>query len=148
MGPFHGHRPKGKASPTYYSWKSMISRCFWTGNPSYVRYGGRGIKVCSQWKDFRNFLFDMGERPRGTWIDRKNSDGDYKKSNCRWATPKEQENNKRNNRRLRFHGIELTVSQWADRTGINSNTILSRLRYGWKTRLVLTKPVQVHHFER
>ena len=92
----HGHNPKyGKPSPTYISWRDMKARSQNPNHKDYKNYGGRGIKVCNRWKDFVNFLADMGEKPEGLTLDRINNDGNYEPSNCRWTTPKEQRQNQR-----------------------------------------------------
>ena len=84
-------------SPTYYSWQAMKSRCENPRNWKYNQYGGRGIKVCDRWRNsFINFMQDMGERPSGYTLDRIDPNGNYEHNNCRWATPKQQANNKRN----------------------------------------------------
>lgn len=82
-------------SPTYLSWKSMRARCLNEKSPDYPEYGGRGIKICRLWDSFERFLADMGERPVGKTLDRRENDGNYKPSNCKWSTPKEQANNRR-----------------------------------------------------
>lgn len=74
-------------TPTYRVWTSMLSRCRDVRNASYPRYGGRGIGVCERWAAFKNFLEDMGERPSlDHQIDRRDPDGNYEPSNCRWIT--------------------------------------------------------------
>lgn len=83
-------------TPTYYSWAGMKSRCMNSNDTRYKDWGGRGIKVCERWMDFRNFLEDMGVRPEGTTLDRIDANGDYKPGNCRWATAQQQASNKRN----------------------------------------------------
>ncbi len=92
----HGHSPKnGKPSPTYNSWRGMKKRSLNPNNPNYRYYGGRGIKVCKRWMDFENFLADLGERPEGKTLDRIDNNKGYEPGNCRWATPKQQIQNRR-----------------------------------------------------
>ena len=98
----HGHNRNAKPSRTYKSWIAMISRCYRVNDCHYPNYAGRGITVCDRWRNsFENFLADMGERPEGLSLDRfPDNDGSYFLENCRWATPKEQANNRRKRKKL------------------------------------------------
>ena len=89
------NRTHGKSrTGTYNTWKEMIARCERPTATRYERYGGRGIRVCARWRTFEMFLADMGERPPGTTIERRDNDGHYESSNCYWATRTEQNRNK------------------------------------------------------
>lgn len=126
----HGGVTGGRRSPTYITWQSMLLRCDNPRTNGYANYGGRGIKVCPEWRDFAAFLSDMGERPEGMTLDRIETDGDYCLENCRWADAPAQYANKRGTRTVTHDGRTLTVAEWARVTGMHRNTILRRLNKG------------------
>lgn len=125
---------------TYNSWASMRSRCYRKKDKCYNLYGGRGIKICDRWlNNYDNFFEDMGERPIGMCLDRIDPNGDYEKDNCRWATMKDQQLNRRNNFIVEFNNQKLSISQWSLRTGLNPDTIWNRLiRWNWTVEKALT----------
>jgi hypothetical protein len=107
----------------------MFSRCTNPKSPDYPYYGGRGIKVADEWKDFAVFLADVGPRPSPQHsLDRfPNVNGNYEKSNTRWATRKEQGRNKRNTKRYTFNGESLTLAEWAEKTGLRIGLLYERV---------------------
>lgn len=138
----HGHAHMGKISPTYQSWAGMLARCTDANHKNYAAYGGRGIKVCERWKSFKNFLADMGEKPAGTSLDRKDVNKGYTKANCRWATPIEQGRNKRSNRLMTLNGVTKTMQEWCELLDIKPATLSYRVCRGWSDVEALTTPVR------
>jgi hypothetical protein len=126
----------------------MIQRCTNPNLKKFAIYGGRGIRVCDQWASFANFLADMGEPSPGMTLDRINPNGNYEPENCRWATQREQQNNRTNNRCIEWQGQNLTAHEWARRTGINYKTIQRRLERGWSTGEALTLPASYMRRDR
>jgi hypothetical protein len=96
----HGHRRVGQTDGTYSSWAAMTARCTNPKSKSWQYYGGRGIAVCKRWRSFQNFLRDMGERPTGMTIERKNVDRGYTPKNCVWLPRNLQSRNRRSTKGL------------------------------------------------
>lgn len=130
--------------PAYNSWKAMIARCERPGTASYADYGGRGISVCERWHDFDAFWLDMSKRWRpGLSLDRyPNQEGNYEPGNVRWATKKQQADNRSTNRIIDTPRGYMTVTQAAAAFGLKENTIFARLRYGWTDPEKLVSPVR------
>lgn len=138
----HGARMNNKAQPEYTIWRAMKSRCQNPKTAHYEQYGGRGIRVCMPWNSFEQFLKDMGPRPSPQHtIDRINNNRGYNKKNCRWATMKEQQNNRRNNVRVEIEGEVKTLSQWCEIYGIHISTVHKRTERGWTVVEALQKPL-------
>lgn len=118
-------------TPTYHSWAGMKQRCLNPDHSAYENYGGRGIKVCDRWMSFENFLADMGERPKGKELDRKDTNGHYDSSNCRWVKRIDNIINRRCTRKLTVNGVTRTWVEWADLAGISRGALKMRLKRGW-----------------
>lgn len=125
-------------TPTYNCWNAMRARCLVVSDANYASYGGRGIKVCEAWSLFSQFLTDMGKKPSGMSLDRIDVDGDYEPGNCRWATPKQQVDNRRITQFLTISGETKPLSTWAAEFGLKPNTIRYRVRSGWPMEKVLS----------
>jgi len=139
----HGQAKNGERGLTYRTWSNIRRRCLNPNAHEYESYGGRGIRICDRWEDFAAFVEDMGERPSQRHsIDRIDPEGDYTPDNCRWATPKQQGRNRRNNRTLTYKGETLCLSEWSERIGISLNAIASRLDVcGYTVEEALTLPL-------
>jgi len=125
---------------TQTSWRRMIERCYSETCQVFRHYGGRGISVCDEWRaSFEAFYSDMGPRPDGYVIDRIDVNGNYEPKNCRWVTPMESSNNRRNSILLEHNGESKTAKEWASQLGINVQTIYKRIRDGWPVEKIVTK---------
>lgn len=128
-------------STEHNSWRGAKERCYDTKHILYKRYGGRGIRMCDRWRNsFEDFLSDMGPKPSPNHqIDRyPNQNGHYEPGNCRWATRKEQCNNKTTNHLLSYKGRTQTMMQWSRELGINYYTLRSRKRIGYTDEQAIT----------
>jgi hypothetical protein len=101
----------------------MVWRCKQTSGHCYKYYGSRGITVCERWLEYDNFLKDMGIRPEGMTLERIDNNRGYEPSNCRWATWKEQAQNRGNSRLITVDGETLTISEWARRVNRSQATV-------------------------
>lgn len=137
----HGHTTQGRSSKTYQSWEAMINRCSNSNNKYWDNYGGKGISVCDRWKNFQNFLDDMGLKPDNLTLDRIDNSKGYSKENCRWATRTQQNRNKKNNKLITFDGICQPISAWAEQKGLPDYVLRSRIRRGWNLEKALLTPV-------
>lgn len=127
----------------YRTWTSMHTRCYNSKEPSFARYGGRGIAVCEHWHKFENFYADMGIKPsRHHSLERVDNDGNYCKENCTWATKKEQSRNKRNNLFVTINGNKMVLIDACRKANLSYNAIRARItKLGWSADRALSTPV-------
>ncbi len=128
--------------PIYKLWHAMIERCESPNSDAYAHYGGRGISVCERWHKLENFFADMGHRPRGKSLDRIDTNKGYSPENCRWASGRTQQNNRRNNTKIAHAGRTQTISQWASEAGISYKNLHNRVGLGWTMAKALSEPVR------
>lgn len=140
----HGHARLGEQSAEYRIWCGMKNRCQNDKTEDYDAYGGRGIRVCERWRDFASFFADMGPRPSGRHsIDRKDVDGNYEPSNCRWATALEQMRNRRPKNVIELHGQKKDLTVWAKETGLKPRCVRRRLARGLSIEEALKIPARL-----
>lgn len=138
-----GRRP---LTQSVIAWQGAKRRCFSPTDINYRNYGGRGITMCVEWAaDFNAFTRDMGQPPSSEHtLDRIDNDGPYAPGNCRWATRKQQCNNKRNNRRITIGPNTRTLHEWSDLTGIPYHRLHQRIEtLGW----TLEKAISVGKYD-
>ena len=135
----HGQARRGThRSAEYRSWAHARGRCLNPTDKNYKLYGGRGISMDERWANsFQAFYADMGPKEPGTTLERIDNDEGYFPGNCRWATMSEQCNNRRSNRLITFRGETMNIKQWANRSGVNRKTLLSRILRGWPAERAL-----------
>lgn len=131
----------------YMIWNSMKQRCENEKDTGYKNYGGRGISVCKEWEEFSPFFewaIAHGYEDKLT-IDRKDNDGNYNPTNCRWISVRDQNRNKRNNHLITYKNKTMCIRDWENELGFSRNLIQGRLNRGWSIEKALTKSVQIQH---
>ena len=136
--------------PEYKAWTEMKARCMNKNKQFYHDYGGRGIKVCSSWiESFENFYKDMGKKPsKNHSLDRIDVNGDYCPENCRWATKKQQAQNRRISISLPHDGKKYTAEDLSIITGAPIRTIYWRITFGWSAEKIINTPIKSNGLSR
>lgn len=133
-------------TPEFDSWQQMKVRCLVITNKDYPRWGGRGIRICKRWMVFESFIKDMGPRPPGTTIDRKNNNGHYSPANCRWATRTQQQGNRRTTRLYHVCGVSGWLHALSRHFGVNPSTISRRIERGWSHKRAFTEALHKNQY--
>lgn len=135
----------------YKVWKGIKRRCYNANDSQYKNYGGRGIKMCQEWKDnyiaFRDFMLSKGYDEtlpfRAQTIERIDVNGDYEPCNCKLVTMKEQNINKRCNHKVTYKGVTKTLTEFADELGLDAENLYNRINnYGYSVEEAIEKPVR------
>lgn len=128
--------------------RAMMGRCYNPNAHEYENYGGRGIEVCEEWHDFKNFLewamkngYDENSKKQSECtLDRIDHNGNYEPSNCRFVPMKTQQRNRRSNVMITYNGETHCMSEWAEIAGIRYGTFVKRLQAGWSMEKAMNKP--------
>lgn len=139
-------------SPFYHVWWGMMQRCYNPGHHNFKRYGARGIEVCAQWHTVENFVEWANEtydsEKHHKTLDRIDNNNGYSPENCKWSTPKEQSNNRRNTSIITLNGVSKSLSEWCDEYDMPVSVVGSRIRVmHWDAEKALTTPI-THFNER
>lgn len=135
----HGCLPKD----VFKIWMHMKDRCLNPNNSDWSNYGGRGVTICPSWMSFAQFRDDMGPRPSREYsIDRIDNTQGYHKGNCRWATKKQQNRNRRSSRLETLNGVTKTLADWADHFGIAYGTMHSRMQRWGCLKKAISRPIR------
>ena len=138
----HNHCRRGEESLTWRSWKSMLDRTRPT-HKSHAYYYDKGITVCPEWREFSNFLIDMGERVEGTTLDRIDNSKGYSLDNCRWATKAQQATNRECIKLYTYAGDTKTLTEWSKdpRCRVSVHALYARvLKYNADIETAITTP--------
>lgn len=134
----HQHKPKLR-----WMHRNMINRCYKPSTRRYERYGGRGIKVCHEWRNdttaFYEWALSHGYEP-GLQINRINNDGDYEPGNCNFVTCTDNSNNTSRSHFLTWNGDTMTIAMWARALGVNHKVLRYRIDQGWSVERIFTQP--------
>lgn len=144
----HSYKHHMCGTSLYNTWRNIHQKCFNENSTSYKYYGGRGIKVCDEWKSdfliFHDWAYANGYC-EGLTIDRIDNNGDYCPDNCRWVPMSVQANNKRTTRFLTFNGVTKPIREWRSEFGLGRGVIEGRLLMGWSVDEALTTPASLHN---
>lgn len=135
--------PSTRFRAEHNSWESMWERCKSKKHRGYKNYGGRGIRVCKEWKSFDRFLQDMGPKPTALHtIERKDVNGNYVPDNCVWATRKEQRCNSRISVFVDYGGERMLLIELVEKLGLSRPVVYGRLKLGWSLDDAITIPIR------
>lgn len=141
----HGHTCNGKTSGAYSSWCAMIARCTNPKSKYWYRYGGNGIKVCERWlASFEDFFADMGERPKGKTIGRKDHSLGYFPENCEWQTWLEQARQSSHNHVMTVRGVTGCMTELCEKFGVPYGRVQGRIQRGWTPEQAFFEPRYTH----